>query len=80
MLKPYTSDNDFKSVIDGDNIGYNLYVFYMRYQRNFDPAQPFRVEFKFSEDVLTGIYGYASVLTNKLISISSDGHRHFDLI
>ena len=27
ILQPYISENDFKSSNDGDNIGYNLYVF-----------------------------------------------------
>ena len=27
ILKPYISDNDFRSTNDGNNIGYNLYVF-----------------------------------------------------
>ena len=62
-----------------NNIGYNLYLFDIRYQKNFESAEPFKVEFRFSEDVLAGIYGYALVLTNKSISISSDGQRMFDL-
>ena len=37
------------------------------------------VEFRFDGVVHAGIYGYALVLTNKLISISSDGQRMFDL-
>ena len=78
VLKPYISDHDFRSSNDGNNIGYNLYVFDIRYQKNFESAQPIKVEFKFV--VPAGIYGYALVLTNKLVSISSDGQRHFDLI
>ena len=80
MLQPYLSDNDFRSSNDGNNIGYNLYVFDIRYQQNFASAQPIKIEFRFSEDVAAGIYGYALVLTNKLVSINSDGQRHFDLI
>ena len=52
------------------NIGYNLYLFDIKYQKNFESAQPFKVEFRFSEDVLAGIYGYALVLSKKSISIS----------
>ena len=37
-------------------------------------------QFKISEDVPSGIYGYDLVLTNKRVSIGSDGQRHFDLI
>ena len=38
------------------------------------------VKFKFDGDVPNHIYGYALILTNKLVSISSDQQRHFDLI
>ena len=47
ILQPYISDNDFRSNNDGNNIGYNLYVFDIRYQKNFASAQPIKVEFKF---------------------------------
>ena len=80
ILKPYISDNDFRSTNDGNNIGYNLYVFDIRYQKKFESSQPKKVEFKFDGVIPAGIYGYALVLTNKLISISSDGQRHFDLM
>ena len=63
----------------GNNIGYNLYVFDIRYQKHFGSAQPIKVEFKFDGVIPAGIYGYALVLMNKLISISSDGQRHFDI-
>ena len=65
ILEPYISDNDFRSSNDGHNIGYNLYVFDIRYQKNFESAQPIKVEFKFDGVVPAGIYGYALVLTNK---------------
>ena len=65
---------------DGKNIEYNLYVFDIRCQKIFESAQPIKVEIKFAENVVAGLYGYALVLTNKLISISSDGQRQFDLI
>ena len=80
ILQPYISEDDFRSSNEGNNIGYNIYAFDIRYQKNFENAQPVKVEFKFSENILAGIYGYALVLTNKLISISSDGQRMFDLI
>ena len=79
LLQPYISDDDFRSNNDGDNIGYNIYAFDIRYQKNFESSQPIKVEFKFDGVVPAGIYGYALVLTNKLISISSDGQRMFDL-
>ena len=79
LLQPYISDADFRSSNDGNNIGYNIYAFDIRYQKNFESFQPIKVEFKFDGVVPAGIYGYALVLTNKLISISSDGQRMFDL-
>ena len=79
LLQPYISDDDFRSSNNGDNIGYNIYVFDIRYQKNFESSQPIKVEFKFDGVVPAGVYGYGLVLTNKLISISSDGQRMFDL-
>ena len=80
ILQPYISEDDSRSSNEGNNIGYNIYAFDIRYQKNFENAQPVKVEFKFSENIPAGIYGYALVLTNKLISISSDGQRMFDLV
>ena len=79
ILQPYISDHDFRSSNDGNDIGYNIYAFDIRYQKNFENGQPVKVEFKFSENVPAGIYGYALVLTNRLACISSDGQRMFDL-
>ena len=53
--------------------------FDIRYQKNFESSQPIKVEFKFDGVIPAGIYGYALVLANKLISISSDGQRMFDI-
>ena len=80
MLKPYMSDHVFRSSNDSDNIGYNLYVFDLQYQKYLESVQPIKVKFKFDGVVLAGIYGYALVSTNKLLSISNDGSRRFDLI
>ena len=80
ILIPYISDHDFRSSNNNNDIGYNLYVFDIRYQKDFENSQPMKVEFKFDGVIPAGIYGYALVLTNKKISISSDGQRHFDLI
>ena len=77
ILQPYVSEDDFRSYND-DNIGYNIYAFDIRYQKNFESSQPIKVEFKFDGVVPAGIYGYALVLTNEVISISSDGQRMFD--
>ena len=79
LLQPYISDADFRSSNNDNNIGYDIYVFDIRYQKNFESSQPIKVEFIFDGVVPAGIYGYALVLTNRLISISSDGQRMFDL-
>ena len=79
ILQPYISEDDYRSSNDGDNIGYNVHVFDIRYQKNFETGQSVKVEFKFDKVIPAGIYGYALVLTNKLISITSDGQRMFDL-
>ena len=78
--KPNKSDHDFRSSNDGNIIGYNFYVFDIGCLKNFESAQPIEVEFKFDRIVPAGICGYALVLKNTLISISSDGQRHFDLV
>ena len=52
----------------------------MRYQQNFTAPQPIKVEFKFDVVVPNDNNVYALVLTKKLVSISSDVQRQFDLI
>ena len=79
ILQPYISENDYRSSNECNDIGYNKHAFDIRYQKNFENAQPVKVEFKFSENIPAGIYGYALVLTNRLVSISSDSQRMFDL-
>ena len=79
-LKPSKLEIYFRSSNDGDNIGYNLYVFDIRYQKNFASSQMIKVEFKFGGDIPENTKGYGSVLTTKLVFISSDGQRKFDLI
>ena len=80
LLQPYIIEDDFRSSNNDNDVGYNIYAFDIRYQKNFENAQPVKVEFKFSENINAGIYGYALVLTNRLVSITSDGQRMFDLI
>ena len=81
ILQPYISDDNFRtSNAAANDVGYNLYVFDVRYQKNFTNSQPIKVEFKLDGVVLNDINGYALVLTNKLVSVSSDGQRHFDSI
>ena len=79
IIQPYISEDDFRSSNEGNDTGYNIYAFDIRYQKNFENAQPVKVEFNFSENIPAGIYGYALVLTNRLASITSDGQRMFDL-
>ena len=65
ILQPYISDHDFRSSNNNDDIGYNLYVFDIRYQKDFENAHPIKVDVKFDQPIPAGIYGYALVLTNK---------------
>ena len=77
ILQPYISEHDFRSSNDDDTVGYFLYVFDIRYPKNFTTSQPIKVELNISKNVPAG---YALVLTNKLLSMSSDRQLHFDLI
>ena len=80
ILQPYIFDDDFRSSkARVNNIRYNLFVFDVSYQQNFTTSQPIKVEFKFDGVVLNAMNCYALALTNKLVSLSSDGQRNFDL-
>ena len=80
-LQPYISDDNFRtSNIRADDVGYNIYVFGIRYQRSFTTSQLIKVHFRFHGVVPNDNNGYALVLTNKLVSIRSDVQSHFDLI
>ena len=68
ILQLFISEDDFRSFNVGDavnEIGYNIHVFDIRYQKNFENGQSVQVEFNFDGVVPAGIYGYALVLTNK---------------
>ena len=81
ILQPYISEEDFRtSNVRAADVGYNLNVFDIRYQKNYTASQPIKVEFKFDGVIPNIVIGFALLLTNKLVSISSDGQRHFDLI
>ena len=58
ILKPYITEDDYRSSNEGINIGYNIYAFDIRYQKNLENAQPVKVEIKFSENIPAGIYGW----------------------
>ena len=78
-LQPYITEDIFRSSNDADIIGYNIHCFDIRYQKKFESGQSVKVEFKLDGVVPVGIYGYALVLPNGLVSISSDEQRMFDL-
>ena len=76
VIKPFIGPNSFKEF-------YNLYVFDITYQKDHISSQPISVDFKFYNYPRINILNYtafALVLTNKLVSISSDGRRMFDII
>ena len=80
ILQPIISEHDFRSSNDGDDIGYNKHKFDKRYQKIFESAQPIKGEFKADGVDPARIHGYDLELTNKLISIGSDGQRVFSLV
>ena len=80
ILQPYITEDDFRSDNNGNNIGYNIHVFDIRYQKNYQSGQSVKNEFKLDKIVPAGVYGYALVSTNRLGSISSDGQRMLDLV
>ena len=60
---------------------YNFYVFDLSKQKEHIAAQPIRLEFKFSANITVNDYiAYALVLTPRLVSVISDGQRHFNLL
>ena len=74
LLNPFIDLHKFRT-------NYNFYVFDLSKQKDQIASQPIRLEFKFSAALGVADYvAYALVLTPKLISISSDGQRHFDLL
>ena len=68
ILNTYISDLDFRSSSEIHDIGYSLFVFDMRYQKNLESAQPIKVKLNISENIPVGIYGYALVLTNSWLT------------
>ena len=72
LLNPFIDLRKFRTI-------YNFYVFDLSKQKDNIASQPIRLEFKFSAAINVADY-IAYALTPKLISISSDGQRHFDLL
>ena len=74
LLNPFIDLHKFRT-------NYNFYVFDLSKQKDNIASQPIRLEFKFNAAIdVADCIAYALVLTPKLISISSDGKRHFDLL
>ena len=74
LLNPFIDLHKFRT-------NYPLFVFDLSKQKDQIASQPIRLEFKFNAAIDVADYiAYALVLTPKLISISSDGQRHFALI
>ena len=81
IFQPYISDDNFRtSNVRADDVCYDLYVFDKRYQQNFIASQQIKRDFNFDGIVSNDNNGNVLVLTKRLISIRSDGQRHFDLI
>ena len=84
ILQPNITQKDFikSNKYPDANTGYILYVFEIRHHRDYSSAQPIKVGFDFRPTVpaATNLFGYALLLTNKLVSVSSDGQRQFDLV
>ena len=81
-LQPYITQKNFITSNDysDGNPGYNLHVFDIRHHQDYSSSQPIKVRFDFRPAILaaTNLIGYALLLTNKLVSVSSDGQRQFD--
>ena len=80
ILQPYVSEDDFRSDNIGNDVGYNIHAFDIRYQKTCRSRQPVKVELKLDKIVPAGVNGYPLLLTIRLVSISSDGQRMLDLV
>ena len=56
ILQPYVSEDDFRSDNNGNDVGYNIQVFDIRYQKNYQSGQSVNVEFKLDKIVPAGVY------------------------
>ena len=72
ILQLHISEDDFRLSNDSDNMlsMYNI-------TKKIQSAQPVILEFKLDGIVPANIYGYDLVLTNRWLSITSDGQRMF---
>ena len=83
-LQPYITQKDFlasNNYPDG-NPGYKFNVFLILHHEDYSSAQPTKVRFDVRAAVpaAANLIGYALLLTNKLVSVSSDGQNRFTLI
>ena len=80
ILQFYFTQVNFKTSKNypGGSPGYNLHGFDIRYHEDFISVQPNKVRFDFSRAVpaATNLILYALLLTNKLVSVSSDCQRN----
>ena len=78
-----TQTTFLKPIIDLDmfRTDFNFNIFDLNNQKEKIAAQPIRIEFIFDGIIRANVYtSFALVLSNRLVSVSSDGQRHFDLI
>ena len=84
ILQPYFSQKDFitSNNYRDANPGYILFVFDFRHHQDYSSAQPVKARFDFRPafPAATNLIGYALLLSNKLVSVSSDGQKQIDLI
>ena len=74
LLNPFIDLHKFRT-------NYNFHIFDLSKQKDNIASQHIRLEFKHGAAINVADYiAYALALTHKLISISSDRQRHFDLI
>ena len=74
FLKPFIDIQKFRT-------NYTFYIFDITKQKEHFAAQPIRLEFKFNAAINVADYtAFALALTPRLVSISSDGERQFDLL
>ena len=74
------TNNVFGADHNTGDIGYNLFVFDIRDQSKFSSPHLIKENFNFQGKLPADIVAYAPLSTKNLITISSDGQRHFDLI
>ena len=82
ILQPYKFGHDFRSSNEGDDIGYNLITFTFWIYDIKNPricsTNQCRVFIFSKNSCWDGLYGYALVSANKMVSISSNEQRPFD--